>query len=194
MKKTATSRKKPSSSKAGIGDEAVRARTGKAWREWISLLDRAGARRMVHKEIASVVADRHPEIGGWWAQMVTVGYEQARGLREKHETPAGYQISGSKTVAVPLPALFAAWSDPRRRERWLPRTPMTIRKATANRSMRITWTDGASDVDANFYAKGAGKSQVAVQHGKLRSAKEAARAKEHWARALERMKSCLERD
>jgi hypothetical protein len=66
---------------AGISDAAVQAKTGKTWPEWLALLDRAGARKMNHQEIASYL---HDELGcsGWWSQMVTVGYEQARGMRD----------------------------------------------------------------------------------------------------------------
>ena len=40
--------------------------------------------------------------------MVTVGYEQARGLRKKHQRPEGFQVSASRTVAVPIAVAFAA--------------------------------------------------------------------------------------
>ncbi len=82
---------------AGIGDAAVQAKTGKTWAQWCQVLDRAGARKMNHTAIATYLYD---ELGvpGWWCQMVAVGYEQARGLREKHQTPTGYEISVSKTL------------------------------------------------------------------------------------------------
>ena len=124
--------------------------------------------------------------------MVTVGYEQERGLREKYERPDGYQVSASKTVAVPLPSLYAAWHDPELRGRWLRKTPLEIRTETANKSMRITWRDGSTRVEVNFYDKAAGKSQVTVQHSKLPSAREAKRMKEYWGQKLDRLKRSLE--
>ncbi len=51
------------------------------------------------------------KVGPWWCQMVAVTFEQARGLREKHQKPGGYEISASKTVATPLQDLFGAWAD-----------------------------------------------------------------------------------
>lgn len=65
---------------AGVRTEAVLKATGRAWDEWLRVLDRAGARRMPHQEIAALLA-RKFAVPGWWCQMVTVGYEQARGLR-----------------------------------------------------------------------------------------------------------------
>lgn len=81
-----------------IGDTAVKARTGKTWAEWFANLDGAGATRMSHKEIVAYLGGHH-QVPEWWQQMVTVTYEQGRGLREKHETPGGFQVSVTKTIS-----------------------------------------------------------------------------------------------
>jgi hypothetical protein len=172
-----------------ISDEAVRAKTGRTPSEWFEILDREGAQKMPHREIAEIVYGKY-EIDGWWAQMVTVAYERERGLRDKHQKPDGYEISGSKTLPVPLETLFAAWQDETVRGRWLGEPGLTVRKATPNKSMRVTWPD-QTRVEVNFYAKGEAKSQVAVQHGKLPDAEAAARRKAWWAEALERLRTEL---
>ena len=123
--------------------------------------------------------------------MVTVGYEQARGLRQKHEKPNGYEISGSKTIEVPVTKAFAAWEDEKLRRKWLKDAGFTIRKATPQKSMRITWVDGKTSVEVNFYAKGEAKSQVAVQHSKLADARQAKRMKKYWGEQLEKLKEVL---
>ncbi len=176
---------------AGISDAAVQARTGKGWAEWFRLLDAAGAAELSHAAIARHLSEACgcPD---WWSQMVTVGYEQTRGLRQKHQTPGGFQASASKTVAVPVSVLYAAWSDSRRRRGWLPDADFTVRKATPDRSLRITWVDGSTSVEVMFYAKGADKSQVTVQHSKLPDADAVARQKAYWAAALGRLKERLE--
>jgi|GEM_PF-4858550 len=38
--------------------------------------------------------------------MVAVGYEQARGLRQKNQSAQGFQVTSSKTVAVPVARLY----------------------------------------------------------------------------------------
>jgi hypothetical protein len=78
----------------GISSAAVHKATGRTWEEWLPLLDKTGAKKLPHREIAEVVAGKFA-VRPWWSQMVTVGYEQARGLREKHQTAKGYQVSGS---------------------------------------------------------------------------------------------------
>src|SRR5712691_3473985 len=169
-----------------MSDAAVKAKTGKTWAEWFKILDKAGGTKMGHQEIVAVLSQQH-DVGPWWQQMVTVTYEQARGLRAKYETPAGYQISVSRTVAASISKVYKAWRDEKTRKLWLPAS-IIIRKATTNKSMRITWTDGKTIVEGGFYAKGIGKSQVAVQHNKLPDAKAAARMKTYWVTALDRLK------
>ena len=178
-----------------MSDEAVKAKTGKDWTAWFKILDQAGAKNMGHQEIVAVLSDKHG-VGPWWQQMVTVTYEQARGLRAKHEKPAGYEISVSRTIAAPVNKVYKAWQEEKARAKWLPepgttKLPIVIRTATANKSMRITWPDETS-ISVNFYAKGAAKSQVVVQHSKLPNAKSAARMKAFWFGVLDRLKQQVE--
>jgi uncharacterized protein YndB with AHSA1/START domain len=174
-----------------IGDEALKAKTGRNWSEWFAVLDRTGAAKMNHTAIADHL---YSKLGcpGWWSEMVAVGYEQARGLREKYQRPEGYSISKSKVLAAPLGRLFGAWQDAQTRARWL-KEPITIRKATRSKSLRITWTDGKTSLEVLFYPKGPGKSQVVVQHSKLADARAAERMKQYWGGKLEGLKGILER-
>jgi uncharacterized protein YndB with AHSA1/START domain len=125
-------------------------------------------------------------------QMVTVGYEQARGLREKHEKTDGFAVSASRVVGVPLARLYAAWERDAERKRWLPGEDIVIRKANLNKSMRITWSDGRTSLSLNFYARGDTRSQVTVQHEKLPSAAAAKKMKKYWAAAMDRLREFLE--
>jgi hypothetical protein len=172
-----------------MSDEAVRAKTGKTWDEWLSILDAAGAKALGHKEIVALVGQHG--VGPWWRQMVTVTYEQARGLREKHQTATGYTANASRTIGVPVDRLFEAWSDAALRGRWLPDAEMTIRKATPGKSLRISWGDG-TNVDVGLVSKGESKSQIAVEHAKLPDAEAVARAKGYWKQALDRLQQALE--
>ncbi|RMF62007.1 MAG: hypothetical protein D6743_12730 [Calditrichaeota bacterium] len=181
-----------SSKTAGISDEAVRAKTGKNWQEWFALLDSVNASEMSHKEIARYLYEKQ-DVPGWWAQMVTVGYEQARGLRQKNQSCDGdFQVGCSKTISVPLSALYEAWQDERQRRAWLADPDFTVRKATQDKSMRITWVDGRSSVSVYFYAKGENKSQVVVDHTKLADQEEVEVKRAYWAHNLGQLKQLLE--
>lgn len=171
-----------------MSDVAVQAKTGKTWPEWFALLDAAGATSMTHPQIVAYL--REQGVGAWWQQAVTVAYEQERGLRARHQMADGYQIGGNKTIAVPVGAVFDAWGDETIRAQWLP-DPLTIRKATPDRSLRITWSDGTS-VDVMLTPKGEAKTQISLQHNKLRDAAQAEAMKAYWSAALTRLKALLE--
>jgi len=175
--------------KPRMSDEAVEAKTGKTWSRWFKHLDAAGGKKMTHQEIVAHLRDKH-DVRPWWTQMVAVTYEQARGLREKHEKPGGFEISVSRTIEAPVAKAYKAWTDEKTRKRWLPAN-FTIRKATTNKTLRITWEDDSS-VAAAFLSKGAGKCQVVAQHGKLKDAKAGAKMKKYWSDALERLKEAIE--
>ena len=185
--------KKTSSGKRAlkVSDDAVKARTGKAWPEWYAILDAAGAKKLDHKSIVAILNKKH-SVGSWWRQMITVGYEQERGLRQLHQGPKGYAATASKTINVPVGSLFNAWKDQKARAHWLPKADFEIRKATPGRSMRITWVDKKTNVDVGFFPKGSNKSQVAVEHGKLPDAQAVARMKSFWSKALGTLKANLE--
>ena len=176
---------------AGVGSDAVRNATGKGWSEWLALLDREKAGAMTHQEIGKLLYEKHG-VPGWWAQMITVGYEQARGMRAKHQKPGGFEIGRTKTIAAPADAVFAAWSDERRRARWLADPGITIRKATPGKSLRVTWVDGKTSLVVDLLPKGE-KTTVAVQHCKLQGARAAERMKTYWGEQLERLKALLEK-
>ena len=166
---------------AGIGSDAVKAKTGKGWAEWFAVLDAAGAAAWPHKDIATYLHDH--DCGDWWSQMVTVGYERIKGLRDRGQRRDGsYEATKSKVFAVPLTRLYRAFADKRTRLRWLPAVNLTVRTATPNKSMRITWTDGTS-VELGFMSKGDAKAQVQIQHRRLDKAG-ATRMKEYWAGRL----------
>lgn len=173
-----------------MSDEAVKAKTGKTWKEWFALLDKAGARKLTHKEIARLLSEKFG-VGPWWCQSVTVAYEQQTGRRVTHEKTDGFQISVSRTIDVPLTKLYRAFSTEEARNAWLRENGLVVRKATPNKSMRVTWIDQKSSLEVNFYEKGASKSQVVVQHSKLPNSRTAVKMKTYWTMALGRLRHSL---
>jgi len=123
--------------------------------------------------------------------MVAVGYERIRGLRAHGQRRSGeWSVNKSKTVAAPLATLYAAFSNARRRARWLHGVKLTVRGATPNKSMRIRWEDG-TPIDVGFYARGETKSQVALAHGKLRTKEDADRLRAFWSERLEALAAMM---
>ena len=174
-----------------ISDAAVQAKTGRDWAEWFKLLDAEGAAAMSHREIAIHLRERRG-LSGWWSQMVTVAYEQARGRREIHQTSRGYQVGVSKTMPVSVDALFTAWENEASRQRWLGDEPITIRRATPPKSMRITWSDDQTNLDVSFWDKGPAKSTVQVQHSRLADREDVEAKRTFWRAALARLADEIE--
>lgn len=175
-----------------MGDEAVKAKTGKTWKKWFAVLKRAGATRMSHQEIARYLNEKH-SVGPWWTQMVAVTFEQQHGLREQHERPDGFQISVSRTINTSLPKLYKSVATEKARDAWLGQNGLKVRKATPNKIMRVTWHDEKTSLEIYFLPKGEKKSSIVVQHSKLANAKEAAKMKVYWRNALDRLQTSLEK-
>ena len=172
---------------AGMSDGAIEKQTGKNWAGWVAVLDAFGAAKKEHREIAEHVHSLG--VGDWWSQSVTVGYERIRGLRQKGQRRSGkWEMSKSRTLAVPIDKLFAAFADAKTRRKWLPEK-IKIRTAQPNKSIRIGWEDGTI-VAVGFFAKG-GKSQVALSHVNLASKAEADRLRTFWTERLAALSDIL---
>lgn len=165
--------------------------TGRSKDEWFALLDDWGAAERTHTEIASWLSEQ-ADVSGWWAQMLTVAYEQARGRRLPHERPDGFRITASKTIAVPVAALYKAVIDDRHRARWLPHVPLRLRTASAPRSARYDWEDGPGRVNFGFTAKSDTTSTIALSHERIADPETAEKMKRWWRERLSDLKIQLE--
>ena len=92
----------------GVGDDAVVSATGRSRGDWFALLDAAGATGWKHQAIANWLVTEQG-VDPWWAQGVTVGYEQARGIRLPGQRQDGtFEVSVTRTIPGELePALRA---------------------------------------------------------------------------------------
>lgn len=175
-----------------ISNEAVLKATGKSWNQWFHELDEAGASAWPHKQIAKHVNEGYLATF-WWAQSIAVAYENARGLREKHEMPDGYQIQREKRMAASVAKTWQAWTDPNQRKKWLPESAAaTIRQVREDKhTIRLDWPDG-SRVLAGVRPLGDSRSVCGVQQSKLPDAAAAETAKAFWADRLTQLKQILE--
>ncbi len=173
-------------------DDAVAKNTGRTWDEWFTLLDGWGAKERKHPEIARWLVDDHG-VDGWWAQHVTVAYEQARGMRVPGQRADGtYGVSASKTVDAPVEVLFEAFEDEDVRARWLGDFDVTVRTARPAKSITAAWEDGSTRLSIGFTAKGDNKSQVALAHERITDPRKADEMKAFWRDSLNTLKKLLE--
>jgi len=98
-------------------------------------------------------------------------------------------------VSMSLAAALCIFAFSVRRKKlrrgWLKDAELEITTATPSKSIRGKWDGGSSRLSVNFYAKGAEKCQVAVDHMKLSSSEECAKMKAYWFEALNRLEVLL---
>jgi len=176
--------------RAGKSDDTIAAKTGRTWRAWVRLLDAEGAASLKHRDIAALVHDKHG-VDNWWSQMVTLGYERIKGLREEGQQLSGeYAANKSKTFRVHVKVLFDAWHDAATRRKWMNGVAATVRTATKPKALRLQWPDGTV-VLVWFEAKGPAKSAVALMHTKLGDKRSLDAAKQAWGDRLDALDRLL---
>jgi len=175
---------------AGVREEAVVAKTEHTWVEWVDILDAAGAYEMRHRDIAAYLNAQHGDMGSWWAQTVTVGYERIRGLRRMSQGRDGqYAANKSRTYPVSVSKLYAMFT-PKARSAWMEDAVVKDRTAKKDTSRRVDWHDGTR-VHFFFDAKGPSKSTVSIQHVKLESRDDVEARKAFWHEQLDALKRTL---
>ncbi|WP_394215148.1 hypothetical protein [Brachybacterium vulturis] len=158
--------------------------TGVPLAEWTQRLDAAGGRDLDHASIARLLAQQW-EISGWWAQGVTVAYEQVIGRRVVGQSCEGdFAASASRTVAGDPGSVRDRWEafmTPERREELglaEPRLTDTARW----RYWRTEVADGTR-LSVNITAKDEGRCTLGLEHKGI----ETAEGREVWKTAWKRV-------
>ena len=170
-----------------IGDRAVLERTGRGRAEWFTLLDAAGATGWGHTAIARWLVAEH-EVDGWWAQSVTVAYEQARGLRAPGQRPDGtFEASVSRAMDAPPEACRTWFLEEGRRGRWLDVVPEV---RGVSRTVRWTWPV-STRVTISFQPLPQDRTRVTVTHHGLPDGAALAERKAAWAERLDALRGLV---
>jgi len=169
---------------AGVGTDAVAKATGKAWDQWLAILDKAGPSRCPTRRSrrCSRTSTACRRGGARWSPSAT-SRPAACGRRTRRATARGQRLAHApREPGAPLRRVGgpgAARAVARRR----------AGRGEARHGGEIHAHhvgSGDSSVDVTFHPRGDGKSQVAVEHGKLRDRKAVDRQKGFWGGALDR--------
>ena len=94
---------------------AIEKATQRSWPEWLVFLDGIDAKSLDHTNIAAkVFTELNGKIdsAGWWAQGVTVAYEQHIGRRQPGQRSDGsYEFSVTRVVNMSREEIFAVILD-----------------------------------------------------------------------------------
>lgn len=171
-----------------ISDEKVIEATGKNWKEWFSILDKAGAKIMNHTEIADLVYEKHlakKESGGWWSQMVTVEYERSRGLRKVHQQTDGFRVAVHKTLPGTVSSLQRKWAEVSSSQKVasqkLERIPSKTKRALLRYQAKV------GKVEVFFDDRGKDKARIAIEAIRLPKESDVEPARKFWRKILDQM-------
>ncbi|MBL8628494.1 MAG: hypothetical protein JNM81_02625 [Rhodospirillaceae bacterium] len=173
-----------------MSDDAILAKTGRTWAQWVKTLDELGARALSHTELAHTVASKF-KLPGWWAQGVTVGYERMTGKRALHQSNGGFVANVSKTMTASAKKLFGILDDEKARKALLKKA-VNFSTRTPAKTLRFAWTDTERVIIA-FYEKAKDKAQIVVQHEKLAHADDVQKAKKFWQDVVARIEKIATR-
>lgn len=166
--------------------------TNRPWGEWVALLDAAGARALPHPEIVPLVLAQIDVDSlynaNWWAQGLTIAYEQHIGRRIPGQRGDGtFAGSISKTYPGSLDDALAAWQAiVAGRTEFIGLRVAGEPASSATEKWRY-WRCGLEDgskVNVTVNAVGPGKSRIAVEHTKLTSPEAIAASKQWWRELL----------
>lgn len=169
---------------------AIGEKTGRDWPAWLAFLDGIGAAQMSHKDIAAAVRETG-EASGWWAQTITVAYEQHIGRRAPGEmTGGGFQLSVTKTLPCSKDDALAAWLRLMDGCDAVGNLSFAAAPSVSStdkwRYWRVTLADG-SKVTITIADKAGGKAGLAVSHEKLASPEAVERWRAYWREMLRRL-------
>lgn len=165
-----------------ISDSAIKRSTGVSWTTWLERLNQMGAQDLSHKEIATRLVSDY-QIAGWWAQSLTVRYEQSIGRRRPGQNNAGdFSVSVSKTLAGSLDEGLDWWLQKIHSRTEFNSTPIVTSSTTKTekwRNYRLVLEDG-SRVAVGIYAKTPAKASFSLQHDKLPTSEAAEAWRMYW--------------
>lgn len=158
--------------------ESIENATGKTWSEWLKFFDSINAKGLSHPEIAQKVSETGTP--GWWAQNVTVAYEQHIGRRAPGQHSDGkFEVSVTKTIDGTLDEAMHWWLEKIEEIQEFSSVEFAndpkVSKTDGWRHWRVNLRDG-SKVIVSTSQKSPGKAQLAVTSQKLASAE----GTEHW--------------
>jgi len=173
-----------------ISEEKVKEATGRGWMGWFVILNLMDAASKPHKAVAKELKEKYGA-PSWWAQMITVEYERARGGRKKNERAGGtYAVNVTKVMPVSLSKLFAAATNAKTRKDWFPPGAFEETSKTKDKYWRGKWKKDRK-LEFGFYAKGDAKASIALEIGKLPSPVEVEQERAAWKKAMERLQNLV---
>lgn len=172
--------------------QAVERATNRTWDEWLQYMDGIDAKNLSHHEIATRLLeelDGKIDNLGWWAQSVTVAYEQYIGRRIPGQRPDGtFQTSVSKATKLGMQTLMDKWVEFAAEDQEV-LDMIADDPRVSGTEKRITWRtkghDGSS-IRVTSEPKKDGTASIIVNHMELQTNELNLEAKAKWSSIVQR--------
>jgi uncharacterized protein YndB with AHSA1/START domain len=188
-----------------VTSKSVLKHTKKSWDQWVVILEKAGAQRWTHQEIAAFLFKKY-KVTPWWQQIVTTGYEVHIGRRVAGRNAKGqFSIIATKTIHADKKAVWKALSSKAGIAVWL--APMStfklapksvyeredgvygqIRTMKAGERVRFSWQEGdwakVTYVMLFIVGKPNGTTILAIQHEGLKDGRLREPLRDLWKKAV----------
>jgi hypothetical protein len=165
-----------------ISNSAIERSTGASWATWLERLQAADAAGISHKDIVTLLVTNY-QITGWWAQALTVRFEQTIGRRRPGQSDAGdYAVSVSKTLDGTVDETLLWWLKKVQSRTDFNGVSIVSSSTTETekwRHYRVALADGSRMV-VGVYAKTPTKASFSLQHSKLASSISAEAWRTYW--------------
>ena len=188
--------------------ESVNKHTGRNWKQWISILDKAGARTWTYQEIVKYLKVKH-RLTPWWQQGVAYGFEVAISRRKVGQDANGkYMVTATKSIACDVEKLWKFLLSKKGQEIWLkPYSTIKIKPGTqfetkdgffgeirtiaVNRRVRIYWQDANWDkhtvVECHLVSRPGKKSILVFNHSGIADTKTREILRVRWRTAADKI-------
>lgn len=191
-----------------VTSESVFKHTKKTWKQWVSILDKAGARSWTYQEIVAFLKQKH-RLTPWWQQGVALGFEIAVGRRKEGQDAKGkYMVTATKSLPYGVQEVWKVLISRKGQEVWLkPLSDVSIqpkaqfettdgffgevRTVARFRRARLFWQDPEWDkhtvVELMLVPRPGKKSILVFNHTGIKESKTKILLRERWRKAADQI-------
>lgn len=174
----------------GVNIAAIEKATGKTWDEWLEFLTNHEAQAFSHKDIAQLVSEKGG-VSGWWAQSISVAYEQEINRRVPGQGNDGkFQVSVSKTYLGSKEEALAKWVALTKKDKTFNEVSIARPATTSQGKTFVYWHCGLEDgsrLSMNIYEKEKAKAVIGLEHGNLLTNAEIESWRAYWKSLLSKL-------
>jgi hypothetical protein len=167
--------------------ESIEKKFGEPWSYWMEYMQSIGAKDLSHAEIAKKVDSKIND--SWWAQTITVAYEQQSGRRKPGQREDGtYEASTTKMINEEPEVLIEKWTKYVNNDISI-KNKLASEPKVSKTPKRHSWKAELKNSNKAFVAfekMDSGKTQISVMEQRIKTENELKASKEFWKKSLKK--------